>query len=257
MRLRFVVPIVVLLVAAGCTSESTPRTVPSSAPTTAPTPVDPETTTTTQPAGSASTVTTVVSGSTTTTLPIGDTTLVLEAVAEGFEQPVFFTSSRGRNYVVDQPGRIWALADGGDAVVVLDVRDRVSFGGEQGLLGLAFHPEYADLLYVNYTRGDGTTVVSEFTMDGEPPIGDSATERVILEVPQPAGNHNGGMIAFGPQNDLWIGMGDGGASNDKPEYFYLYIFPVKVLRYKYRCTNDNQYPVDQQKNDQSLPTFHQ
>ena len=215
MRLRFVVPIVVLLVAAGCTSESTPRTVPSSAPTTAPTPVDPETTTTTQPAGSASTVTTVVSGSTTTTLPIGDTTLVLEAVAEGFEQPVFFTSSRGPEYIVDQPGRIWTLVDGGDPVVVLDIRDRVSFGGEQGLLGLAFHPEHAELLYVNYTRGDGTTVVSEFTMSGDPPIADSATERVILEVAQPAGNHNGGMIAFGPQGDLWISTGDGGASNDK------------------------------------------
>ena len=183
----------------------------------------PETTTTTEPEGPASTTTTVGSESTTTvapestatTLPIGDTTLALEAVAEGFEQPVFFTSSRGRDYVVDQPGRIWVLVDGGDHVVVLDIRDRVSFGGEQGLLGLAFHPEHADLLYVNYTRGDGTTVVSEFTMNGEPPIADSATERVILEVPQPAGNHNGGMIAFGPQGDLWIGMGDGGASDDR------------------------------------------
>jgi len=184
---------------------------------------DSQITTTTEPAGATSTTTTVASGSTTTTtsgstattLPIGDTALALEAVAEGFEQPVFFTSSRGRDYVVDQPGRIWTLADGGDPEVVLDIRDRVSFGGEQGLLGLAFHPEYAELLYVNYTRGDGATVVSEFTMNSEPPIADSATERVILEVPQPAGNHNGGMIAFGPQGDLWIGMGDGGASDDK------------------------------------------
>ena len=168
-----------------------------------------------EPEGPASTITTVASGSTTTSIPIGETTLALEAVAEGFEQPVFFTSSRGRDYVVDQPGRLWVLVDGGDPAVVLDIRDRVSFGGEQGLLGLAFHPEQAELLYVNYTRSDGTTVVSEFTMDGEPPIADPATERVILEIPQPAGNHNGGMIAFGPEGDLWIGTGDGGASDDK------------------------------------------
>jgi len=213
-RLRFVIPIVVLLVAAACTAESTSRTVPSSAPTTTSTAV-PETTTTMEPEGPASTITTVASGSTTTSIPIGETTLALEAVAEGFEQPVFFTSSRGRDYVVDQPGRLWVLVDGGDPAVVLDIRDRVSFGGEQGLLGLAFHPEQAELLYVNYTRSDGTTVVSEFTMDGEPPIADPATERVILEIPQPAGNHNGGMIAFGPEGDLWIGTGDGGASDDK------------------------------------------
>ncbi|MGB5534014.1 MAG: PQQ-dependent sugar dehydrogenase [Acidimicrobiia bacterium] len=215
MRLRFVIPIAVLLVAAACTSEPAPRTVPSSTPSPSSTPANPETTTTTEPAGSASTTTTVASESTTTTLPIGETALALEAVAEGFEQPVFFTSSRDRPYVVDQPGRIWALVDGGDPVIVLDITDRVSFGGEQGLLGLAFHPEHAELLYVNYTRGDGTTVVSEFTMGGEPPIADPDSERIILEIPQPAGNHNGGMIAFGPQGDLWIGMGDGGAADDR------------------------------------------
>ena len=153
--------------------------------------------------------------STTTTLPIGETTLALEVVADGFERPVFYTSFLGRGYVVDQPGRIWALAEGSDPAVVLDIRDRVSFSGEQGLLGLAFHPEHEGVLYVNYTRRDGTTVVSEFTMGGGSLVVDPASERVVLEIPQPAGNHNGGMIAFGPQGDLWIGMGDGGASNDR------------------------------------------
>lgn len=214
MRLRSVIPIVVVLVAGACASESAPRTVPSSAPTTTSAAVL-ETTTTTEPDGSAPTSTTFASLSTTTTRPIADTTLVLQAVAEGFEQPVFFTSSRGRDYVVDQPGRIWSPFDDGDPVVVLDIRDRVSFGGEQGLLGLAFHPEHAELLYVNYTRGDGTTIVSEFTLNGEVPIADPGSERVILEIPQPAGNHNGGMIAFGPEGDLWIGMGDGGAADDR------------------------------------------
>ena len=150
-----------------------------------------------------------------TTVPVGDTTLGLEAVAEGFERPVFFASSGGRGYVVDQPGRVWALVDGGDPVVVLDIRDRVSFSGERGLLGLAFHPDHAGVLYVNYTRSDGATVVSEFAVGGDPSVADPSSERVVLVVAQPAGNHNGGMIAFGPRGDLWIGMGDGGGSNDR------------------------------------------
>lgn len=142
-------------------------------------------------------------------------TLELEIVADGFERPVFFTSSRGHDYVVDQPGRIWILTDGGDSRGVLDIRDRVAYGGERGLLGLAFHPDHAGLLYVNYIGNNGATIVSEFTFSSDPPVADAASERIILEVPQPSVNHNGGMIAFGPKGHLWIGLGDGGGSNDR------------------------------------------
>jgi glucose/arabinose dehydrogenase len=147
--------------------------------------------------------------------PPPPTTLRLQTVADGFERPVFFTSSRGYDYVVEQPGRIWVLVDGDEPQVVLDIRDRVAYGGERGLLGLAFHPDHAGILYVNYIQNDGATVVSAFTFEGAPPTANPASERVILRVPQPSGNHNGGMIAFGPEGDLWIAMGDGGGSNDR------------------------------------------
>ena len=214
MRRYLIHVLIVSIFVAGCSPEAEPRTVASTEP------ALPTTTTTMAPSAAAappsteSTVTTTAAATTTTLAP-ADTTLALEVVAEGLDQPVFFTENDDRDYIVDQEGRIWSLATGEDPAVALDIRDRVEFGGERGLLGLAFHPEHPDLLYVDYTRaGDGATVVSEFTASGDPLIFDAASERVILVIPQPAGNHNGGMIAFGPRGDLWIGMGDGGGSND-------------------------------------------
>lgn len=197
----------IALVAAACTAESTSSTG------------EPSTTTTVTDTTAQSTTDTTVAATTTTVsesgesppepTPLDETNLRLEVVADGFEQPVFYTVTEGRRFVVDQPGVIWELSATGQRSAYLDLRDRVRFGGEQGLLGLAFHPEYESVLYVNYTGRDGRTVVSEFTE------ADPASERVILEVSQPARNHNGGMIAFGPAGNLWIGMGDGGAANDQ------------------------------------------
>lgn len=210
---RYLIPALILsIAAAACSPEAEPRTVPATEPSTTTSTMAPSTTTGVP--SPESTVTTTAAA-TTTTLSLADTTLALEVVAEGLEQPVFFTENDDRDYIVDQEGRIWSLASGEDPTVALDIRERVDFGGERGLLGLAFHPEHPDLLYVNYSRaGDGATVVSEFTALGDPLIANSDSERVILVIPQPAGNHNGGMIAFGPRGDLWIGMGDGGGSND-------------------------------------------
>ncbi len=111
-----------------------------------------------------------------------------------------------RLYVVDQVGRI--VTAGGE--VVLDISDRVLFQGEQGLLGLAFPDDFATTgrLIVNYIDLSGDTKVSEFT------AGDPDSERLIIGMDQPAANHNGGMIAFGPDGNLWIGMGDGGGAGD-------------------------------------------
>ncbi|MCL1694094.1 MAG: PQQ-dependent sugar dehydrogenase [Actinomycetia bacterium] len=197
------------LIAAACTTGSTPSTVPDTTPTTtsavaATAPEEPATTTTLGPEETPP-----------TTLPTDDTILRLEPVAEGFEQPVFYITMGGDGFVVDQPGVIWIVTDGNDPTVFLDIRKRVKFKGEQGLLGLAFHPDHPDRLYVNYTAKNNATVVSEFTIEDDVPSADPDSERVILELRQPAKNHNGGMIAFGPTGDLWIGMGDGGASNDK------------------------------------------
>ncbi len=97
----------------------------------------------------------------------------------------------------------------------LDISDRVVSGGEQGLLGLALHPGYAQngRLFVDYTRaGDGATVISEFHESGG--VADPASERILLTIPQPYPNHNGGMVAFDATGKLLIGMGDGGSADD-------------------------------------------
>jgi glucose/arabinose dehydrogenase len=209
MRHPIVAIAIIALAAASCAGESSPVSVPASSPTVAPS------STSTDAVGQATTTTLGSEQTPPTTLPLKDTILRLEAAADGFEQPVFYTTVGDRGYVVDQPGVIWTIVSGEDPSMFLDIRDRVRFSGEQGLLGLAFHPEYPDRLYVDYTASGGRTVVSEFTVGAVSRTADPATERVLLEVEQPAANHNGGMIAFGPRGYLWIGMGDGGASNDK------------------------------------------
>jgi glucose/arabinose dehydrogenase len=204
--------VVVVLAAAACTSEPAPTVVsPPSTPSTSA-----ESTTATTGTSTASaepgTSTTTLTTTSTTTVPIAETMLGLEVVAEGFSQPVLAVPAAGRLYVVEQAGRIWVLDDAG-AEVFLDITEPVSFGGEGGLLGLAFHPEHDDLLYVNYTGLDGATYVAEYRFDEDG--GDRRSERIVLRVAQPARNHNGGMIAFGPDGDLWVGMGDGGGSDDR------------------------------------------
>ncbi|NQV05530.1 PQQ-dependent sugar dehydrogenase [bacterium] len=141
--------------------------------------------------------------------PLANLTLSRELVATGFEQPVFATGEGGRLYVVDQVGRIEVLGGAGRSVF-LDITDRVSFGGERGLLGLAFHPDFDQngRFFVDYTgRGDGHTVIEEHTVGGG--------DRVLLTISQPAANHNAGMIAFGPDGYLYIALGDGGGADDR------------------------------------------
>jgi glucose/arabinose dehydrogenase len=151
-------------------------------------------------------------------MALEDLNLALEEVASGFEQPVFLTAPPGdsRLFVVDQPGRIWVIDDA-DPAVFLDINGEVLFGGERGLLGLAFHPDFATnrLFYVNYTDGGGDTRVAEYRVTDDPNVAEPGSERVLIEIGQPASNHNGGMIAFGPDGALWVGMGDGGGANDR------------------------------------------
>jgi glucose/arabinose dehydrogenase len=140
----------------------------------------------------------------------------LEEVAR-IDRPVFLASLPGdqRLFVVDQPGRIWTVGDD-QLEVMLDIRDLVLSGGERGLLGMAFHPDFATnrLFYINYTNLSGHTIIAEYMMR-EDGTADPDTARRVLRVRQPAANHNGGMIAFGDDGYLWIGMGDGGGSNNQ------------------------------------------
>ncbi len=143
----------------------------------------------------------------------------IEVVVTGLSSPVFVTSPVGddRLFVVEKTGYVRIVEN--ETLVTtpfLDIHDLVSAGGEQGLLGLAFHPDYATngQFYVSYTdKGDDSRVV-EYQVSSDPDRADEATARNILEVIQPATNHNGGMILFAPDGYLMVGLGDGGGGGD-------------------------------------------
>lgn len=123
-------------------------------------------------------------------------------------------------YVVEQAGKIRRVSKDGQILPIdyADITSKVLSGGERGLLGIAFHPDYSNngYLYVNYTRKpDGNTVISRFQKGGSiSDVIDPTTEKILLVVPQPFSNHNGGQIQFGPDGYLYIGMGDGGSGGD-------------------------------------------
>lgn len=151
--------------------------------------------------------------------PPPDFSLTTELVIEGLVSPVYLTSpaSDPRLFVVEQPGRVRIVASGQlRTTPFLDLTERVQSGGERGLLSLAFHPEYVTngFLYVNYTDRDGSTRVERYTASGDPDRADPASSQLILQVPQPFANHNGGQLQFGPDGMLYVFMGDGGGAGD-------------------------------------------
>ncbi len=148
-----------------------------------------------------------------------DAPYMLEQVVGGLSSPVDLVAPPGdtRTFIVEQPGRIRILtADGLVAQPFLDIRDRVRFGGERGLLGLAFSPDFSSTgrFFVHYSDLDGNTTVSRFELSGDPSVADADSEAIYLQVDQPFSNHNGGQIAFGPDGFLYVGLGDGGSAND-------------------------------------------
>jgi glucose/arabinose dehydrogenase len=148
--------------------------------------------------------------------------VALRRVAGGLDQPVGIAQAgdgSGRLFLVEKPGHIRILQDGGllDTPFLELVGQVGSSGSEQGLLGLAFHPRYAEngLFFVNYTDRDGNTVVARFSRGSEANRADPGSQVVILRQEQPAGNHNGGHLAFGPDGYLYVGLGDGGGAGDR------------------------------------------
>jgi glucose/arabinose dehydrogenase len=145
----------------------------------------------------------------------------LDLVADGFDQPVQVVDAgdgSGRLFVVEQSGRISIVHDGQVLPEpFLDLSDLVGCCGERGLLSVAFHPDYADNgdVFVDYTDTNGDTVVARYQVSAtDPNRADPASAEVILSVDQPAANHNGGLLLFGPQDGyLYIGFGDGGGGN--------------------------------------------
>ena len=149
--------------------------------------------------------------------------LELAPIASGMQRPLFITHAgdgSGRMFFVEQRGIIRVYRNGELLPApFLDITDRVNDGAnEQGLLGLAFAPNYLESghFFVNYTGVQGATTVARFSVSAaDPNHADASSETLVLQIAQPASNHNGGMLAFGPDGYLYIGMGDGGAANDR------------------------------------------
>lgn len=141
-------------------------------------------------------------------------------VARNFSSPILATAPRGSRalFVVEQDGRIYRLASG-RRTLFLDIRSIVASGGERGLLGLAFHPNYPrnNRLWVHYTNLNGDTRVARLRANRTRTRALRGTLRVVLRVRQPYSNHNGGQLAFGRDGRLYLGLGDGGAGCDPEE----------------------------------------
>ena len=207
------VAVLLAIVLSACASSPTPRVMtaapssagPSSAPASpaTPTPVP-------SPAASATGAPTKVA----------DLRIELTQVTTGFDRPLSVTNAAdgsGRLFVAEQGGRVWIVEDGRKLPSsFLDISDRITTGGERGLLGLAFHPGYPrdPRVFVDYTDRKGDTVVSSFTSGLDADALDPGSEKLIIHVAQPYPNHNGGALVFDPSGALLVGMGDGGSGGD-------------------------------------------
>ncbi len=145
--------------------------------------------------------------------------VAVERVIGGLSNPIHLAAPPGdaRLFIVEQAGRIRIIRNAQVlATPFLDIRTLVQSGGERGLLSMAFHPAYATngFFYVNYTDGNGDTQVARYTRSPDPDVADPSSAKTILSVAQPFGNHNGGLVQFGPDGMLYIGMGDGGSGGD-------------------------------------------
>ena len=154
-------------------------------------------------------------------LPAAAAVQLVPVLASGLSSPLYVTHAgdgSNRLYIAERGGLVRVLQPGASAAsVFLDLRGKLVSGDEQGLLGLAFHPGYASngRLFAYYTRvGDGALVIAEFQRSANPDVADPA-ENIVLVIAHPRqSNHNGGMLAFGPDGYLYLGVGDGGAGND-------------------------------------------
>lgn len=151
----------------------------------------------------------------------------LTQIATGFTRPLYVThaaDNSDRIFLVEQVGKIWILKDGLlFEQPFLDIEALISPGAitqsfsEQGLLGLAFHPEFQSngAFFINYTDRQGSTVVARYHADAEnPERADASSGEILFQLSQPYANHNGGHIEFGPDGYLYIALGDGGSAND-------------------------------------------
>ncbi|MCS6990826.1 MAG: PQQ-dependent sugar dehydrogenase [Chitinophagales bacterium] len=145
--------------------------------------------------------------------------LQLEQIASGFVRPIQVVhAGDNRLFIVEQRGVIYVRQPDGTTSVFLDIDPKVkSTGNEQGLLGLAFHPNYATngYFYVNYINNSNNTVIARYSVSsGNPNVADANSEVILLTITQPFNNHNGGDLKFGPDGYLYCALGDGGGVGD-------------------------------------------
>ncbi|WP_294286014.1 PQQ-dependent sugar dehydrogenase [uncultured Chryseobacterium sp.] len=146
--------------------------------------------------------------------------ITLEEFATGLTAPVEITHANdSRMFVVQQNGIIKILQANGTAnsTNFLNISSKITYGGERGLLGLAFHPQYPTngYFFVYYNDTNGNITVARYTRSAtNPDVADPSTEKIILNVPKPFDNHNGGSIHFAPDGYLWVVTGDGGSGGD-------------------------------------------
>jgi glucose/arabinose dehydrogenase len=145
----------------------------------------------------------------------------LESVVSGLDAPIWATAAgngSGRLFIAEQGGRVRVLRDGSlNAAPFIDLSDRVGAGGERGLLGLTFAPEFGGTearFYVHYSNRSGDTTIAELRATPGSDTADPATERILLLQRQPYANHNGGWIGFDPGGMLLVALGDGGSGGD-------------------------------------------
>lgn len=189
------------------TTTSGPTTVPS-----APTDAPAASSNPTNPTPATITVTTAAPTTVPRTPVVGEPVVAVETVGS-FDRPIDLVVRPGDGalWIVEQGGRLLRV-DGDDRTVALDLSGRISSGGEQGLLGVAFSPD-AGRAYVNRTDPSGTTVISEYAVAPDGTF-DTGSERTVLEVAQPFSNHNAGDLEFGPDGLLYVPLGDGGSAGD-------------------------------------------
>lgn len=164
-----------------------------------------------------------------------DPPVALTPAISGLVQPVHITHAgdvSGRLFLVQQTGQIKIFRNGVlSPVPFLDISNRLSCCGEQGLLSIAFPPQYAQkgYFYASYINTSGNPVISRFSLTSNPDVAEPATEQVLLTINQPFTNHNGGQMAFGPDGFWYIGFGDGGSGGD-PNNFAQNLNDLPAIR---------------------------
>jgi glucose/arabinose dehydrogenase len=180
--------------------------------------------------------------------------IALKPLVDGFEQPVAFVSAKdhsGRMFVVSRMGKIFIVKDGQvQSDPFLDISGKVTTGyQEQGLLGLAFHPNYSQngFFFIYYNDSNGNIAISRMSVSSNPDKADPNSEQIVLQYNKPAKNHNGGNLEFGPDGDLYLGTGDGGGAGDQfhngqnPNSVLAKILRINVDTLPYTIPADNPF----------------